>query len=148
MTGWTVDTRQQRTPCPMEGYQPSAGRARKGADKRHFPTSPITPILDSGSPPGISQAARTLANCTDKALRLYEQEPPHLKGRRLGEYLRRWRCWAVCGLAGALAVAGGGVVRPTIFSLRRASPRPMRPDPSRTNDGGEASQVGADSHDP
>jgi hypothetical protein len=40
-------------------------------------------------------AAQTLANCASKALRLYEQEPPHPKVRRLGEYLRRWRCWAV-----------------------------------------------------
>ena len=63
-------------------------------------------------PPGISLAAQTLANCASKALRLYEQEPPHTKVRRLGEYLSRWHRGAVSGgLAGALAVAGDGAVR-------------------------------------
>ena len=42
------------------------------------------------TPQGISLATQTLANCASKALRLYEQEPPHSRVRRLGEYLRRW----------------------------------------------------------
>jgi hypothetical protein len=29
--------------------------------------------------------------------RLYEQEPPNLKVRRLGEYLRQWHGWALSG---------------------------------------------------
>lgn len=50
-------------------------------------------------PPGINLAAQTLANCASKALRLYEQEPPHLRVRRLGEYLSRWHRWAVSAVA-------------------------------------------------
>jgi len=42
------------------------------------------------TPQVISLATKTLANFASKALRLYEQEPPHLRVRRLGEYLRRW----------------------------------------------------------
>jgi len=60
-------------------------------------------------PPGISLATQTLAKCASKALRLYEQEPPHFRVRRLGEYLRRWHLWALSGgIAGAMAAAGGG----------------------------------------
>jgi hypothetical protein len=61
------------------------------------------------SPPqGLSLATQTLAHCAGNALRLYEHEPPHLRMRRLGEYLRRWHGWVVGGgLAEALAVAGG-----------------------------------------
>ena len=62
-------------------------------------------------PPGISLAKQTLANCASKALRLYEQEPPHTRVRRLGVYFRRGHCWAVSsGLAGAMADAGGGAI--------------------------------------
>ena len=43
------------------------------------------------TPQGISLAAQTLANCAGKGSRLYEQEPPHLRVKRLGEYLRRWQ---------------------------------------------------------
>jgi len=60
-------------------------------------------------PPEISLSAKTLAKCASKALRLYEQEPPHLRARRLGEYLRRWHRWALSGgVAGAMADASGG----------------------------------------
>jgi len=74
-------------------------------------------------PHGISLAAKTLANCASKALRLYEQEPPHLRVRRLGEYLRRWQGWVVSGVvAGAMAGAAGvAVISPIIFS---AEPTP------------------------
>lgn len=74
-------------------------------------------------PQGISLAAQTLAHRDSKALRLYEQEPPHLRVRRLGEYLRRWRRWAVGGgLAAAMAgAAGGAVISPIVFS---AAPTP------------------------
>jgi len=59
-------------------------------------------------PPGISLAKQTLAKCASITLRLYEQEPPHLRARRLGEYLRRWRRWAVSGgLEGEMAGDSG-----------------------------------------
>lgn len=48
-------------------------------------------------PHGISLATQTLSNCASTALRLYEQEPPHSKVSRLGEYLRRWQGWVVSG---------------------------------------------------
>jgi RNA-directed DNA polymerase len=69
------------------------------------------------TPSGLSLAARTLANCAGKALRLYEQEPSHTRVKRLGEYLSRWRGWAVGGgIAGALAAAdGGGAISPIGF---------------------------------
>ena len=62
-------------------------------------------------------ARYALANCASKALRLYEQEPPHSRVRRLGEYLRRWQGWVVSGgLAEALAVTGGAAVTfPIVF---------------------------------
>ena len=74
-------------------------------------------------PPGISLATKTLANFASKALRLYEQEPPHFRVRRLGEYLRRWQGWVVSGgVAGAMAGAAGvAVISPIIFS---AEPTP------------------------
>ena len=60
------------------------------------------------TPTGLSLATQTLAHCAGKALRLYEQEPPPLRVRRLGEDLRRWHGWAISGeLAGALADVGG-----------------------------------------
>jgi len=53
----------------------------------------------------------SLAYWASKALRLYEQEPPHLRVRRLGEYLRRWRRWAVGDdLSEAVVSAGGGAI--------------------------------------
>jgi hypothetical protein len=55
-------------------------------------------------PQGISLATQTLANFASKALWLYEQEPPHLRVRRLGEYLRRWQGWVVSG--GVAGVTG------------------------------------------
>jgi RNA-directed DNA polymerase len=62
-------------------------------------------------PSVLSLAAQTRANCARKPLRLYEQEPPHLRARRLGEYLRRWQRGAVSGgVAEALAGAGGSAV--------------------------------------
>ena len=69
------------------------------------------------TPHGISLATQTLANCASKALRLYEQEPPHTRVRRLGEYLRRWQGWVVSGgVAGAMAAAAGGaVISPVVF---------------------------------
>jgi hypothetical protein len=69
------------------------------------------------TPTGLSLAAQTLAHCAGKALRLYEQEPPPLRVRRLGEYLSRWHGWALSGgLAGALAdVVGGAAISPIGF---------------------------------
>jgi hypothetical protein len=80
---------------------------------------------------GISLVAQTLANCANKALRLYEQEPPHFRVRRLGEYLRRWHRWAVSGgLPGTLAGAGGGaIIYSSVFcgeSLSGQWGRPLR----------------------
>ena len=51
------------------------------------------------SPKGVSLAKKTIANFIVKALRLYEQEPPHNKMRRFGEYARKWTVWASGGLA-------------------------------------------------
>lgn len=52
---------------------------------------------------GLSLAPQTLTHCADKPLRLYKEEPPHTRVKRLREYLRRWRCRALSdGLAGAL----------------------------------------------
>ena len=42
---------------------------------------------------GITLAKKTVMNFIVKALRLYEQEPPHNKIRRLGEYMKRWIIW-------------------------------------------------------
>jgi hypothetical protein len=38
------------------------------------------------SPQGLSLAQKTIDNFVEKALRLYEQEPPHQRMKRLGEY--------------------------------------------------------------
>jgi RNA-directed DNA polymerase len=46
------------------------------------------------SPQGISLAQKTIDNFVEKALRLYEQEPPHRRMKRLGEYCHRWVGWA------------------------------------------------------
>ncbi len=46
------------------------------------------------SPQGLSLTQKTIDNFVEKALRLYEQEPPPLKRKRLGEYCHRWRGWA------------------------------------------------------
>jgi hypothetical protein len=43
----------------------------------------------------MSLAQKTIDNFAEKALRLYEQEPPHRRMKRLGEYTHRWRGWAL-----------------------------------------------------
>ena len=48
-------------------------------------------------PEGITLAQKTITNFTTKALRLYEQEPPHNKMRRLGMYWLRWIRWTRSG---------------------------------------------------
>jgi len=45
-------------------------------------------------PNGVTLAEKTIENFIDKALRLYEHEPPHIRMRRLGEYVNRWSGWA------------------------------------------------------
>jgi RNA-directed DNA polymerase len=62
----------------------SMGRIEKGFDflGYHF------------SPEGLTLAQKTIDNFVEKALRLYEQEPPHLRMKRLGEYCHRWVGWA------------------------------------------------------
>jgi len=47
------------------------------------------------SPQGLSLAQKTIDNFVEKALRLYEQEPPHRRMKRLGEYSHRWVGWAL-----------------------------------------------------
>jgi len=61
---------------------------------------------------------------TDRATKgLYEEEPPHLRMRRLGAYLRHWRRWVLSGgLVGAPSVAGGDAVMTTIFFLGVPTP--------------------------
>ncbi len=56
------------------------GRAEKGFDflGYHF------------SPKGLSLAQKTIDNFVEKALRLYEQEPPHRRMKRFGECSHRW----------------------------------------------------------
>jgi hypothetical protein len=49
-------------------------------------------------PKGITLAKKTITNFINKALRLYEQEPPRSKTWRLGEYVLKWLTWAVAGL--------------------------------------------------
>lgn len=53
------------------------------------------------SPKGLSFAQKTIDNFVEEALRLYEQEPPHLTMKRLGEDCDRW----ARGLASQLLVA-------------------------------------------
>ena len=48
-------------------------------------------------PQGLTLAKKTITNFITKALRLYEQEPPHKRVRRLGEYVVRWRKWSIAG---------------------------------------------------
>ncbi len=48
-------------------------------------------------PQGLTLAKKTITNFIAKALRLYEQEPPHKRVRRLGEYVVRWHRWAITG---------------------------------------------------
>ena len=38
----------------------------------------------------LTLAQKTIDNFIEKALRLYEQEPPCRKMKRLGEYVMRW----------------------------------------------------------
>jgi RNA-directed DNA polymerase len=47
------------------------------------------------SPQGLTLAQKTIDNFVEKALRLYEQEPPHRRMKRLGEYSHRWAGWAL-----------------------------------------------------
>jgi len=49
------------------------------------------------NPEGITLAKKTITNFITKALRLYEQEPPHRRMRRLGEYISRWKRWTTNG---------------------------------------------------
>ena len=48
-------------------------------------------------PDGLSLAKKTITNFVTKALRLYEQESPQRRMRRLGEYEDRWRRWTNSG---------------------------------------------------
>jgi RNA-directed DNA polymerase len=83
----------------------SMGRIEKGFDVLgyHF------------SPQGLLLAQKTIDNFVEKALRLYEQEPPHLSMKRLGEYSHRWVGWAY-----GHACAGGS--ESPHFSLEGESP--------------------------
>jgi len=57
-------------------------------------------------PGGLALAKKTIANFITKALRLYEQEPPHKRMRRLGEYMVRWSMWVLCGGTSLLLSVG------------------------------------------
>ncbi len=59
------------------------GRAEKGFDflGYHF------------SPKGLSLAQKTIDNFAEKALQLYEQEPPYRRMEWLGEYCHKWVGW-------------------------------------------------------
>ena len=46
---------------------------------------------------GVRVADKTVNDFAEKALRLYEQEPPGTRSSRLGEYFIRWRGWAYSG---------------------------------------------------
>ena len=49
-------------------------------------------------PEGLAIAQKILYNFVERAIRLYEQGPPALKARRLGEYVKQWVRWAGAGL--------------------------------------------------
>ncbi len=49
---------------------------------------------------GEPVADKTIDNFVEKALRLYEQEPPHRRMKRLGEYTHRWSGWALGFVSG------------------------------------------------
>jgi hypothetical protein len=49
-------------------------------------------------PEGLAIAHKTLYNFAERTIRLYEQGPLAQKGRRLGEYVKRWRAWAHGGV--------------------------------------------------
>jgi hypothetical protein len=49
-------------------------------------------------PEGLAVAQKTLYNFAERTIRLYEQGPPAQKGRRRGEYVKRWVRWAGAGL--------------------------------------------------
>jgi hypothetical protein len=61
------------------------GRIEKGIDflRYHF------------SPKGLALAQKTIDNFLEKTLRLYEQEPPHRRMKRIGEYTHRWVGWTL-----------------------------------------------------
>jgi RNA-directed DNA polymerase len=61
------------------------GRIEKGFDFLGYHFSPNELILSQ----------KTIDNFVEKALRLYEQEPPHIRMKRLGEYRHRWVGWAL-----------------------------------------------------
>ena len=48
-------------------------------------------------PEGLSLAKKTITNFITKALGLYEQEPPHRRMRRLGEYISKWTTGPLTG---------------------------------------------------
>ena len=48
-------------------------------------------------PHGLTLAEKTISNFRTKALRLYEQEPPHRRMRRFGEYISKWKQWVNSG---------------------------------------------------
>jgi hypothetical protein len=54
------------------------------------------------SPKGLSLAQKTIDSFVEKALRLYEREPPHQRMKRLGEYSHRRVGW-VLGVASSLS---------------------------------------------
>jgi len=49
-------------------------------------------------PEGLAIAQKTLDNFVERAIRLYEQEPPAQKARRLGDYVKRWWAWTHGGV--------------------------------------------------
>ena len=50
------------------------------------------------SPEGFAIAQKTLDNFVERAIQLYEQEPPAQKARRLGQYMKGWVRWPDSGL--------------------------------------------------
>jgi hypothetical protein len=48
-------------------------------------------------PQALPLAEKTIENFRTKALQLYEQERPHRRIRRLGEYISKWKQWVYSG---------------------------------------------------
>jgi RNA-directed DNA polymerase len=63
----------------------SMGRTEKGFDFLGY----------QFSPEGLTHAQKTIDNFIAKALRLYKQEPPHRRMKRLGDYTQRWLQWCI-----------------------------------------------------